>query len=297
MKWTRGKRSANLEDRRGQRAGRGGFPLPRGRGGRMSLGTLLLLFVLSVVFKQDFFSLMSGLSGGGGMSTQAPPSRSTGPVTASPEEETMVDFMSFLLDDNQKVWAKIFPSLGQRYDEARLVLFRDAVSSACGFAQSATGPFYCPGDQKVYLDLSFFRELGRRFGAPGDFAQAYVVAHEIAHHVQQELGIERQMRLQQRQRPDLKNKLSVRLELQADCLAGVWAHSAAQRGLLEPGDVQEGLGAAAAVGDDRIQKSAGRYVNPESFTHGSSAQRMRWFQTGFKSGDPNTCDTFSASAL
>ncbi len=293
MKWTRGQRSRNLEDRRGER--RSGFPLPRGRGPRMGLGTIVLLFILSVVFKQDFFSLVGG-AGGAGMSTQAP--SSTPPAAVDPAEEKLVDFMSFVLDDNQRVWGRILPTLGSQYPEARLVLFRDTVRSACGFAQAATGPFYCPGDQKVYLDLSFFDELGRRFGAPGDFAQAYVIAHEIGHHVQQVLGITDQMRSMQRQRPDLKNQLSVRLELQADCLAGVWANTTAQRDLLERGDVDEGLRAAAAVGDDRIQRQAGRgYINPETFTHGTSEQRMEWFRKGLNSGDPNICDTFASDAL
>ena len=291
MKWTRGPRSAHLEDRRGERS-RGRLPLPAGRGGRMGLGTILLLFVLSVVFKQDFFSLVGGLDTGGGQMSTPP-----GPAASSPEEEKMVDFMSFLLEDNHKVWGKLFPSLGASYGPSGMVIFTDATSSGCGFAQAATGPFYCPADQKVYLDLAFFNELARRFAAPGDFAQAYVVAHEIGHHVQQELGIERKMRDMQRQRPDLKNQLSVRLELQADCLAGVWAHDAAQRGLLERGDVDEGMAAASAVGDDRIQRSAGRYVNPETFTHGSSAQRVEWFQVGLRSGDPNQCDTFASGAV
>ena len=259
----------------------------------MGLGTILLLFVLSIVFKQDFFSLVGGISGGGmggAPMGQAP----SAPYQTSPEEEEMVDFMSFLLEDNHAVWTKLFPALGQQYGRSNMVIFSEATSSGCGFAQSATGPFYCPADEKVYLDLTFFRELASRFGAPGDFAQAYVVAHEIGHHVQQELGIERQMRSMQRQRPDLKNQLSVRMELQADCFAGVWAHDAAQRNLLEPGDLQEGLGAAAAVGDDRLQKQAGRYVNPESFTHGTSAQRQEWFQIGFRTGDPSACDTFNS---
>ena len=292
MKWTRGRRSENLEDRRGERR-RGGLSLPGGRGSRMGLGTIVLLFVLSVVFKQDFFSLVSG--GGGGMSTQAP--SNSPPAAVDPAEEELVDFMSFVLDDNQKVWSRLLPRLGSQYPEAKLVLFRDSVRSACGFAQAATGPFYCPGDQKVYLDLAFFDELGRRFGAPGDFAQAYVIAHEIGPHVQQVLGITRQMRSMQSQRPDLKNELSVRLELQADCLAGVWANSTAERNLLERGDVEEGLSAAAAVGDDRIQRQAGRYINPETFTHGTSEQRMEWFRKGLNSGDPNNCDTFDSNAL
>ena len=259
----------------------------------MGLGTILLLFVLSIVFKQDFFSLV-GAGGGGGYSSEAP---SSAPAATDPAEEELVEFMNFVLIDNQQVWSRILPTLGSDYPKANLVLFRDQVRSACGFAQSATGPFYCPADQKVYLDLSFFDELRRRFGAPGDFAQAYVIAHEIGHHVQQVLGITRQMRSMQQQRPDLKNQLSVRLELQADCLAGIWAHSTAQRDLLERGDVEEGMGAASAVGDDRIQRQAGRYINPETFTHGTSKQRVEWFRKGLSSGDPNVCDTFASDAL
>jgi hypothetical protein len=176
-----------------------------------------------------------------------------------------------------------------------MVLFREAVRSACGIAGSATGPFYCPGDAKVYLDLSFFDELRRRFGAPGDFAQAYVIAHEVGHHVQNLLGIEREVRRLQADRPDAANDLSVRMELQADCLAGVWGHSTAQRGILEEGDVEEGLNAAAAIGDDRIQRQMQGYVQPESFTHGSSQQRVEWFRKGLSTGDPDACDTFSSN--
>jgi predicted metalloprotease len=175
------------------------------------------------------------------------------------------------------------------------VLFRDGVQSACGFAEAATGPFYCPGDEKVYIDLGFYDELSSRFGAPGDFAQAYVLAHEIGHHVQRTLGIEGQVRQAQQARPGAANQYSVLLELQADCFAGIWGHSTARRDILDPGDLEEGLGAAAAVGDDRIQGSARGRVNPETFTHGSSQQRMEWFQRGFQSGQPSACDTFAAS--
>lgn len=200
--------------------------------------------------------------------------------------------MSFVLDDTQATWSRILTDGG--YREAQMVLFRDAVQSACGFAQSATGPFYCPGDQKVYLDLSFFDELHRRFGAPGDFAQAYVIAHEIGHHVQTLLGIEDQVRQAQGSRPGQANELSVRMELQADCFAGVWGHSTAERGILEGGDVEEGLNAAAAIGDDRIQQMSRGTVIPDSFTHGSSEQRVDWFRRGFDSGNPEDCDTFYA---
>jgi len=200
-----------------------------------------------------------------------------------------------VLDDAQDTWAALLPQLGMTYREARLVLFRDEVSSACGFAQAASGPFYCPGDEKVYIDLSFFDELKRRFGAPGDFAQAYVLAHEIGHHVQKVVGTSSEVRRAQQQRPDLANELSVRLELQADCYAGVWGNSTARRALLQQGDVEEGLAAASAVGDDRIQREATGRVNPDAFTHGSSAQRVEWFRRGMATGDPRSCDTFGGA--
>ena len=206
----------------------------------------------------------------------------------------MVDFVSFVLDSSQAFWAREFPQLGATYRPATLVLFRDAVHSACGYAEAASGPFYCPGDQKVYIDLGFYEELNQRFGAPGDFAQAYVLAHEIGHHVQNLLGIERKMRDAQQRSPGQANALSVRLELQADCLAGVWGHETQQQGILQAGDIDEGLAAAAAVGDDRIQRMSGQAVNPEGWTHGSAEQRARWFRVGFDSGDPNRCDTFGS---
>ncbi len=276
MRWTPGRRSDNLEDRRGARmAGMGG----------LGLGGVLLLLVLSVVFKQDFFSL---LGAGGGA---APASDAPAPVS-DPAEEQLVQFVSFVLDDAQGTWTRLLPAVDATYRNAKLVLFRDAVRSACGLAETATGPFYCPGDEKVYIDLGFYRELRNRFGAPGDFAQAYVLAHEIGHHVQKVLGTEAQVRDTQQARPDLGNELSVRLELQADCYAGVWGHTAEQRGILEAGDLEEGLTAAAAVGDDRIQRMSTGTVNPDSFTHGSSADREKWFRRGFDSGDPRVCDTF-----
>ena len=268
------------------------LPMPRGKRGGLGCGGILLLLVLSVVFKQDFFSLIGAGAGGGGMATTTNrgPSPQAGGV--DPEKE-QVEFVSFVLDHSQALWAQQLPRLGAQYRDAKLVLFRDVVQSACGYAQAATGPFYCPADEKVYIDLGFYEELSRRFGAPGDFAQAYVLAHEVGHHVQTVLGISNQVRQLQSQNPRQKNDLSVRMELQADCLAGVWAKSAAQQDLLEPGDVEEGLGAAAAVGDDRIQRMSGkRYINPESFTHGSAQQRVEWFRRGFSTGDPDSCDTF-----
>ena len=278
MRWTRGERSSNLEDRRFQTGAR--------RGISIGLGGFLLLFILSLLFKQDFFSLL-----GPAMDVSPGPADSTAAREASPAEEELVDFMSFVLDDTQSTWSQL---LGGRYREAQMVLFRDLDQSACGYAQSASGPFYCPGDEKVYLDLSFFDELRRRFGAPGDFAQAYVIAHEMGHHIQKVLGIEVQVRQAQGSRPDQANEFSVLMELQADCFAGVWGHSAAQRGVLESGDVEEGLNAAAAIGDDRIQRMSGGSVMPESFTHGSSEQRVTWLRRGLNSGNPEDCDTFSA---
>ena len=282
MRWNPGHRSVNVEDRRG--AG-GGFM--RGAGG-MGAGGLVILVILSLIFGRDFVSLASdpGVAQPGAESGDVPPAETT------PEEERLVSLVSFVLDDAQNTWRQVSSEMGTPYRDAKLVLFRDAVQSACGFAEAATGPFYCPADEKVYIDLGFYEELQQRFGAPGDFAQAYVLAHEIGHHVQNLLGIEAQVREARTRRADLANELSVRLELQADCYAGVWGHSAAQRQKLESGDVEEGLAAAAAVGDDRLQRMGGGRVVPESFTHGSSAQRQEWFQRGFEGGRPDACDTF-----
>src|SRR5439155_5414951 len=207
-------------------------------------------------------------------------------------EEPMVQFVSFVLDDAQTTWASAFARGGSDYRPARMVLFRDGTISGCGPAQGAMGPFYCPLDEKVYLDLDFFNELDRKFGAPGDFAEAYVIAHELGHHVQHLTGVDSRVRQAQRDNPGAANQLSVRLELQADCYAGVWGHSAADRGKLEPGDIEEGLGAASAVGDDRIQRRTTGSVNVDSFTHGTAAQRGQWFRRGFESGSAQACDTF-----
>ena len=209
-------------------------------------------------------------------------------------DDRLVDFMSFVLDDTQVFWSKTFDRSGESYEDARLVLFTTSTNSACGGATSAIGPHYCPADEKIYLDLDFFRELRDGFGAPGDFAQAYVLAHEVAHHVQNLLGINDQVHRAQQQGSGDANELSIALELQADCFAGVWAHTTYERELLEKGDLEEGLNAAAAVGDDRIQQQAGGGVNPETWTHGSSAQRVEWFRRGFETGDPSQCDTFSS---
>ena len=280
MRWKRGYQSTNVEDRR-RTSGRGR------RTAGIGLGGFLILLLLSFLFKENFFALLdpSMIDGGGASVGPA----GDVPFQTTPEEEELVQFISFVLDDVQSTWAEVLPG----YRNTRLVLFRDAIQSACGFAQAATGPFYCPADQKVYIDLGFYSELKRRFGAPGDFAQAYVLAHEIGHHVQNLLGIEGQVRQAQGTNPGRSNELSVRMELQADCFAGVWGAYAAKRGLLEEGDVEEGLNAAAAIGDDRIQRMSTGYVNPDGFTHGSSQQRVTWFRKGLASGDPEVCDTFS----
>jgi predicted metalloprotease len=291
MRWTPGEDSSNVEDRRSEGGGRG-FG-----GGRLKLGCggFVILFVLSILFKRNLFTLLdTGPSASTSPGAGAPAS---GPGPADPREEEQKQFVTFVLNDTQRTWKKLFPEMGKTYEDSRLVLFRDGINSACGFAESATGPFYCPGDGKVYLDLGFYAELKERFGASGDFAQAYVIAHEIGHHVQDLLGIEAKVRRQMESRPDLQNDLSVRLELQADCLAGVWGHSTEERGILEKGDVEEGLNAAAAIGDDRLQRMSGRSVSPESFTHGSSKQRVEWFRKGLSEGNPNACDTFSARRL
>ncbi len=293
MKWDDKGPSQDLEDRRGESSGGGGgFRLG---GGRLGIGGFLVLLVLSVVFKTDLTGALGG-GGGGGVPTPSdqpangPPRP---PAQTSAAEEELVKFMSFVLDDAQDNWTRIFAAGNAEYPRARLVLFRDQVKTGCGGAQSATGPFYCPADQKVYIDLGFYDELRRRFGAPGDFAQAYVLAHEIGHHVQNVLGTERTMRRLQQQNPGERNELSVRLELQADCYAGIWGRHAQEAKRLDTGDVEEALQAASAVGDDRISQMTGSAIRPESFTHGSAAQRMTWFRRGFDSGQINACDSFA----
>jgi len=286
MRWTPGGVSGDVDDQRDSGGGGGG----RGGGGRVGIGAVLIAGVLSLIFGRDFITPLLNMGGGGDGSPTASAPRPVDQARNS-KEQPMVQFVSFVLDDTQATWRRI---LGDRYQNARLVLFRDSVQSACGSADSATGPFYCPGDRKVYIDLSFFDELASRFSAPGDFAQAYVLAHEVGHHVQNLLGTSTQMRRAQQANPDQANALSVRLELQADCFAGVWGHATEKRGILEKGDVDEGLAAASAVGDDRLQKQARGRVNPETFTHGTSAQRAQWFRRGFDSGDIGACDTFGA---
>jgi predicted metalloprotease len=288
MRWTPGGESQDVEDRRDDSGGGGGGGFQFG-GMHVGIGGAILLLILSFVFKTNFFALL----GGGGSSAPAPAAVRRPDPTRDAAEKTLVQFVSFVLDDTQKTWTEILPrQTGKTYHHAKLVLFRNYIQSGCGGAESATGPFYCPNDEKVYIDLDFYDELKRRFGAPGEFAQAYVLAHELGHHVQNILGIERKMRQLQDQNPRSEKPLSVKLELQADCFAGIWAHSTQQRGLLEQGDIESALGAASAVGDDRLQKMATGHVNPDSFTHGSSAQRMTWFRKGFDSGSVAACDTF-----
>jgi hypothetical protein len=255
----------------------------------LGIGGAIILLVLSFVFKTNLFTLLSGGAGDPGPAAVRQPDRAR-----DASERPLVAFISFALDDTQKTWAQLLPEqTGRQYRHAKLVLFRDSTQSGCGGARSATGPFYCPEDEKVYIDLGFFDELNRRFGAPGQFAQAYVVAHELGHHVQKLLGIEGKVHQMEENNSRAANPLSVKLELQADCFAGVWAHSTQQRGLLEKGDVESALGAAAAVGDDRLQKMSAGHVSPESFTHGTSQQRTRWFNTGLSNGSVAECDTFA----
>ncbi|HEX9407712.1 MAG TPA: neutral zinc metallopeptidase [Thermoanaerobaculia bacterium] len=274
MRWTPGGESGDVEDRRGS-SGIGGA--------HIGIGGAIVLLVLSLIFHRNFFALFEG----GSATTNQP--AATRPINETPQEHREVQFVSFVLDDAQSTWNA---ALGPQYRHAKLVLFRDAINSACGFAQAASGPFYCPDDEKVYLDLGFFDELRDRFAASGDFAQAYVITHELGHHVQKVLGIEPRVHDLMEQNPRRAKEYSARLELQADCFAGVWGHSTAQRNILESGDIEEGLNAASAVGDDRIQRMSGRRVNPESFTHGSSRERATWFRRGLESGRIEDCDTF-----
>jgi predicted metalloprotease len=289
MKWTPGGTSDDIEDRRAEGGG-GGFQFG---GMHLGIGGALILLVLSLVFKQNFFAL---LGNGGGTSAPSSAARNHPNTARDQQERPLVQFVSFVLDDTQKTWEQVLPQQSERpYRHAKLVLFRNYTQSGCGGAESATGPFYCPDDEKVYIDLGFYDELSQRFGAPGQFAQAYVLAHEIGHHVQKIIGVESRVRQMQQGNRRMDNALSVKVELQADCFAGIWAHSTQQRGLLEQGDVQSAMGAAAAVGDDRLQKMSTGHVTPDSFTHGSSSQRMHWFQQGFNSGSIAACNTFSST--
>jgi predicted metalloprotease len=295
VRWRSGKRSRNLEDRRAQQGARrrtGGLPIGRGGAG-LGIGGVVILIAIGIFFGPE--AVLGLLSGGGQISTGgAAPSTNPGDFNTTAAEEELVDFVSFVLDDAQSLWQERLPGVGSSYRDAKLVLFREAVESRCGFAKAQSGPFYCPGDERVYIDLSFYEDLKRRYGAPGDFAQAYVLAHEIGHHVQTVVGTERQVRTAQRENPALANQLSVLVELQADCYAGVWAHSTRARGILDAGDLEEGMSAAAAVGDDRLQQQSQGRVNPDAFTHGTSAQRVEWFRRGLKRGNPADCDTFNS---
>jgi predicted metalloprotease len=283
MRWRDLRRSDNVEDRRSAGSGFGGLKL----GG----WGLLAVVVISLLLGKNPLNVLNLIQG----EQLAPTQTSSSPAAAHDEAS---DFVSAILGSTEDTWTAVFHQMGGQYERPRLVLFRGAVNSACGYASAAVGPFYCSGDRQVYLDLGFFQELHTRFGAPGDFAQAYVIAREIGHHVQNLLGISEQVaRKRARVSETAGNALSVRQELQADCFAGVWGHYAAKNNLLDPGDVEEGLKAAEAIGDDRLQQQARGYVTPESFTHGSSAQRVRWFRTGLESGDLKQCDTFSAARL
>lgn len=282
MRWSTGDRS-NINDMRGRSGGGGMIPL--------GIGGIIVVALLSMVTGVDFFSML-----GGGGSPQPTAVGTSGKVSGSPTEEKMVDMVDAVARDVQETWTR---QLGDRYRPTQVTLFRDSIQSACGYAGAVSGPFYCPGDERVYLDLSFFDELQRRFGASGDFADAYVLAHEFGHHVQRLTGTEARVREMQQADPRNANPLSVRLELQADCYAGVWGHEAAKPGRaaagkveLDPGDLDDALRAAAAIGDDRLQKLGTGRVMPEKFTHGSSEQRVTWFRRGFDGGDPQACDTF-----
>ena len=297
MRWQRGRRSSNVDDRRGQQVSPGAAgaapallrllpALVQTKIGRTILLIGVVVFFGSRLLGVDLLPL---LLGGGGQVAQQP-------YQPSAEEQQLAEFVSVVLADTEDTWHGIFRARGIEYKEPTLVLFTDRVNSACGMAGSAVGPFYCPADQQLYIDLSFFRDLAKRHGAPGDFAQAYVVAHEVGHHVQTLLGISQQVRKAGQGKSQAEvNALSVKQELQADCFAGLWGHAAnTQRDLLDPGDLEEALTAASAIGDDRLQREAGGRVVPDSFTHGTSEQRVRWFRQGFESGKLEDCDTFAA---
>lgn len=286
MRWEGQRESDNVEDRRGMAPARVG-------GGRLGIVGIILVLAVSYFTGINPLTLIDMLNGTQSMTESPAPS---GPAPIGSPDDQLGKFASIVLADTETTWRKL---LGPQYEDPRLVLFTGGVHSACGTTSSAVGPFYCPSDHKVYLDLSFFNEMARRFGAPGDFAQAYVIAHEVGHHVQNVMGIAEKVRRLQRQASEREgNALSVRIELQADCFAGVWGHHAKrERNLIEPGDFEEGLKAAAAIGDDRLQKMGQGYVQPESWTHGSSEQRMTWLRKGLETGDPKSCDTFADNRL
>jgi len=285
MRWRGGRRSTNVEDRRGARAG------PKLLGG--GVGTIVLVLV-AMYFGVDPTPLLQDMQGAGGASSSG-----SRPTSQDPEDDTLADMVRVVVGDTEDVWTEIFAAQGRRYEAPKLVLFTGETDSKCGRGQAAMGPFYCPADRKAYIDLSFYDQMRTRYRAPGDFAQAYVIAHEIGHHVQNLLGISAQVhQMKQQVGATEANALSVRLELQADCLAGVWALRADKaRNLLEAGDIAEALNAASAIGDDTLQRQSRGTVVPESFTHGTAAQRQRWFREGLGSGDPDSCDTFSVDRL
>ena len=299
MEWRGRRQSSNVEDRRGAGGrspfGRGGMRIPVGRGGvrraggGIGIGGIILILIISWILGINPLTLLSGGDiglDGGGYEQQ---------TSSAPADDEAAAFIRTVLAETEDTWNGIFQASGENYREPTLVLFSGQVQSACGFASAATGPFYCPGDQKVYLDTSFFQELKQKFGAAGDFAEAYVIAHEVGHHVQNLIGVLPRFNQARQRMSDVEaNRMSVRVELQADCFAGVWAKFTDQRGLLEQGDLEEALNAAQQIGDDTLQKRSQGYVVPESFNHGTSAQRMEWFGRGFESGDVNACDTFSA---
>jgi predicted metalloprotease len=293
MRWEGNRRSDNVEDRRGEGGGRGGFPLG-GRG--IGLGTVAIAVVAGWIFGINPLTVLSMLSGGPGL--EAPTSQQA-PAPAPPAEDPQAAFVSTVLADTEDVWDAVFRQAGGEYRRPKLVLFRGAVGTACGTGQSAMGPFYCPGDQKVYIDLGFYDTLQRQLGAPGDFAQAYVIAHEVGHHVQNLMGVTAKMdEMRGRVSEARMNAMSVRVELQADCFAGIWGHHADKaRQLLEQGDIEEAMNAASKIGDDALQRQAGGQVVPESFTHGTSAQRVAWFKRGLQGGNVRDCDTFQARQL
>jgi uncharacterized protein len=282
MRWESARQSTNIQDRRGM----GGGTMIGGGG----IGMLVLVLLFSFISGRNPLELLSQVE-----QTGAGPAEPSAPTGAAVENDPQARFVGAVLGDTEDTWKSIFAKQGRVYEEPVLVLFDGSVRSACGLASAAVGPFYCPSDHRLYLDLSFFRELAQRFGAPGDFAQAYVVAHEVGHHVQTLLGISDQVQRGQASGRANPNELSVRMELQADCFAGVWGHHAAGRQLLDPGDAEEGLRAAAAIGDDRLQRQGQGYVAPESFTHGSSEQRVSWLRRGLEAGDPNACNTFGST--
>ena len=307
MLWKNARRSDNVDDRRGDPGAPpelgGGGGGGRGPGIKIGLGGLVVLAAAAYflgINPAELLQVVSQAQGGGAPASSSPGQASSPGQPAVPgakPTDAAGDFSSVVLADTEDTWTKVFASLGKQYVPPTLVLYRDQVDSACGYESAATGPFYCPGDTRLYLDTSFFDEL-RALGAPGDFAQAYVIAHEVGHHLQKLLGTTDQVERETSRADQVGAEgISVRVELQADCYAGAWAHSAQQRGVLEQGDVEEGLAAAASVGDDRLQRSAGRRVTPETWTHGSSEMRTRWFRRGFDAGDISQCDTFSAQSL